>query len=32
MFDVLLADDNIVGNITQSKLTVLAPGDEESAE
>jgi hypothetical protein len=32
MFDVLPAGDNIVGNITQSKLTVLAPGDEESAE
>jgi hypothetical protein len=33
MFDVLPADDNIVGNITQSKLTVLAPSsDEESAE
>jgi hypothetical protein len=32
MFDVLPAGDNIVGNITRSKLTVLAPGDEESAE
>jgi hypothetical protein len=32
MFDVLPAGDNIVGNVTQSKLTVLAPGDEESAE
>ncbi len=32
MFDVLPANDNTVRNIAQSKLTVLAPGDEEGAE
>ena len=32
MFDVLPANDNIAGNITQSKLNVLDPGDKESAE
>jgi hypothetical protein len=32
MFDVLPADDNIVGNVTCSKLTVLATGNEESAD
>jgi hypothetical protein len=32
MFNVLPANNNIVENITRSKLTVLAPGDEESAE
>ncbi len=32
MFDVLPANDNIVGNITRRKLTVLALSDEESAE
>lgn len=32
MFDVLPANENIVGNITRNKLTVLAPGDEESTE
>ncbi len=32
MFDVFPADDNIIGNMAQSKLTVLAPSEEESAE